>query len=167
MEEIWKDIPEYSGVYQISNFGRVRSYKGFRGVKERILKPQIARGYYYVFLRRNGKTYFPSVHRLVAKAFIPNPQNYKFINHKNEIKTDNRVENLEWCTQLYNNTYGTAIKRAAATRSKKIICIETGIIYKSGYEVCEKLNLKYSNVMKCCEGQRERTRGLHFKFANQ
>ena len=115
MEEIWKDIPEYEGLYQVSNLGNIKSLeksKGWCKIKEKTLKLRIDKdGYYRVILSKNSKPKMFLVHRLVAQAFIPNPNNLPEINHKNEIKTDNRVENLEWCTQLYNLHYGNRAKK--------------------------------------------------------
>ena len=94
MDEIWKDKKDYEGHYQVSNLGRVKSIKFG---KEIILKQKIRGGYYSVGLSKNGivKTYY--VHRLVAEAFIDNPNNYKEVNHKDECKSNNIVSNLEWC----------------------------------------------------------------------
>lgn len=109
-EEIWKDIKGFEGIYQVSSFGNVRSYHK-RGGQHRyyISKSPIllsgvlwSNGYYFVTLRNNGIIRPQSIHRLVADAFLPNPNNYSDVNHKNGIKTDNRVENLEWCTRSYN-----------------------------------------------------------------
>lgn len=110
MEEIWKDIEDYEGIYQISNLGRVKSLqrniKHWRGgisiLKERIIMPDIAIGYQRIELRKNNIGTNKLVHRLIASAFIPNPENKPYINHINGIKTDNRIENLEWCSQLEN-----------------------------------------------------------------
>lgn len=110
-KEIWKDVVGFEEYYQVSNLGRVKSlarstnYKniGTAWRKERIRKPKLSNtGYYEVALAKEHKTYYKRVHRLVAEAFIPNPDNLPYINHINEIKTDNRVENLEWCTPKYN-----------------------------------------------------------------
>ena len=104
---------------------------GFHNVTQRILRPQMTQnGYYQVSLKVHGKVQRFKIHRLVAMAFIPNPRNLPQINLKNEIKTDNRVENLEWCTQKYNCNYGTRLERCAKGRGKKIICIETGIEFE-------------------------------------
>lgn len=164
-QEIWKDIPGTDGFYQISNLGRVRSFKGHHGVKVRIMKPNLARGYKCVMIRKKDGFKYLSIHRLVAMAFIPNPDKLPQVNHKNEIKTDNRVENLEWCTHRYNNTYGTARKRGAEKKRKKILCIETGIVYKSGGDASKSMNIEYSRIMKCCNGKAIQTKGYHFKFA--
>lgn len=122
--EIWKDIKDFQGLYQISNLGRVKSlprtYKlhGFITTKERILKFGITnKGYYYVNLSKNAKVNRQYVHRLVAQAFIPNPDNLLEVNHKDENPKNNNLENLEWCTHAYNNTYGTKIERM---RQKKL-----------------------------------------------
>ena len=111
MEEIWKDIEGYEGLYQVSNLGRVktlrRTFLNGRTTQEKILKLQLDRyGYKIVELSKSGKSKKFKVHRLVAIAFIPNDNDYKEINHINEIKSDNRVTNLEWCTRWYNVHYG-------------------------------------------------------------
>lgn len=118
MEEIWKDIEGYEGYYQVSSLGRVKSLPITYGQKynqrpyEKILTPiKDAAGYYRVHLRRDGRDKRISVHRLVAIAFIDNPLNLKFVNHKDEDKTNNHANNLEWCTAKYNCNYGTAIQR--------------------------------------------------------
>ena len=104
MIEEWKPVVGYEGLYEVSNLGRIRSQ-----YTNRILSPIInAWGYYCVNLYKDGKGKKKTVHRLVAYAFIPETDpNKDQINHKNEIKTDNRVENLEWCTVEYNNLYGS------------------------------------------------------------
>lgn len=116
MNEIWKDIEGYIGLYQISNLGRVKSL-GRRGkgcsLEDRILKPMINKdGYHLVNLKDvNHVAKWFTIHRLVALHFIPNPNDYKEINHKDEAKGNNSVTNLEWCTREYNVSYGTVIER--------------------------------------------------------
>lgn len=119
--EIWKSIDGFEGLYEVSNLGRIKClehkcpgrYKGrFRTVKEHIMKitKNKANGYYYVILSNSdrGKTF--AVHRLVAQAFLENPDNLPCVNHKDENKQNNNVQNLEWCTPLYNNTYNDVHK---------------------------------------------------------
>lgn len=100
INEIWKDIDGYNGLYQISSLGRVRNKKG------RLISPRKKwNGYIEVQLYKASKKKHYQIHRLVAEAFIPNPNNLPQINHKNEIKFDNRLENLEWCDNSYNVNY--------------------------------------------------------------
>lgn len=126
-EEVWRDIDGYEG-YQVSNLGNVRSLD--RTVKKedgtvRFLKGKILkqfpsnRGYLLVRLCKDGKGKTYSVHRIVAKAFIPNERNLSECNHKSEVKTDNRAQNLEWCNREYNINYGTAIQRMVKKRFNK------------------------------------------------
>jgi hypothetical protein len=125
--EIWKDIPGYENLYQVSNLGRVRKLplNRFNVVK----KLTIMNGYFTTRLtkvRRQRKTSF--VHRLVAEAFIPNPENKPFINHINECRRDNRVENLEWCTQGENNIHSLRVNNAR--RKYTVVSIDTEKIKK-------------------------------------
>ena len=159
--EIWKDIPGYSGLYQVSNLGRIMSFKNQYGRGPRLMNGEITKsGYIQVCL--NKKRY--KVHRLVAMAFVPNPDGLPQINHKNEIKTDNRVKNLEWCTGKYNVNYGTAIERRSKKRGKSVMCIETGNIFESCKAAGRELNLDFSHIAKCCRGILPKHKGFHFKF---
>lgn len=123
MEEIWKDIKGFEGLYQVSNLGRVKSlsrmifvsnphFTGYRKTKEKILsnKPGIIK-YVYVILRKDCKSFQVGVHRLVAEAFIPNPNNLPEVNHKDENPSNNQIDNLEWCSHYYNSNYGTVNQR--------------------------------------------------------
>ena len=116
MNEEWKDIVGFEGLYQVSNLGRIKClehkcqgrYKGkFRTVKEHMMKPaeNKTNGYMYVSLSNSDRGRTITVHRLVANAFLPNHENKPILNHKDEDKHNNCVSNLEWCTSLYNNTY--------------------------------------------------------------
>ncbi len=130
-EEIWKAVPEYKGLYEVSNFGNVRSVdrnlhqiSKWNGTYHRKYKGSILKkinrknGYQSVTLSKNNKAKSFLVHRLVAMTFIERPNGYDYVNHKNEIKTDNRVENLEWVTFVENIRYGTGIKRGHSNRDK-------------------------------------------------
>lgn len=130
-KEIWKDIPGYEGFYQASTEGRVRSvdrivkkWDGKKLVKGRILIPSAnLGGYLFVELFMDGVGKIKTIHRLVAEAFIPNPDNLQQINHKDENKKNNRVENLEWCSGTYNIGYGTNRERAAQKMRKSVLVL--------------------------------------------
>ena len=126
-EEIWRPVVGYEGLYEVSSYGRVRSldryvkcdYESYRLHKGKVLSPAKDRyGYLYVVLSCNGKHKTITVHRLVAQAFIPNPDDLPIINHKDEDKLNNCVENLEWCTAKYNMNYGTRNIRIRETAIK-------------------------------------------------
>ena len=157
MNEEWRDIEGYEGLYQISNLGRVRSLncRGHKGCIG-ILTPRLdGKGYEMVALYKEGKARNTKVHRLVAQAFIPNPNNYPQVNHKDENKTNNDVKNLEWCTNEYNHNYGTRNERVGKSLSKKVICITTGEIFNSMREACRKYNIHPGSMTECCQGKRK------------
>ena len=153
MEE-WRDIKGYEGYYQISNFGRVKSLSrdvgSNRCKKETIMKTSLDKdGYENLVLRKNGKQRHFRVNRLVAEAFLENPNNYPQVNHKDEDKTNNNVNNLEWCSAKYNVNYGSRTEKA----SKKVICATTGKIFKSIAEASKYYNLKGNHISACCKGK--------------
>ena len=124
--EIWKDIEGYEGLYQVSNLGRVKSLKVSKIKSERIRKSyQQSSGYISIVLCKNGKVTNHKIHRLVANAFIDNPDNLPEINHKDEDKTNNCVDNLEWCDSSYNKNYGTRTEKFIRSRGTPVKCIET------------------------------------------
>lgn len=171
MEEIWKDIKGFEGRYMISNLGRVKSMKYRHHNKVEILKEDFKFGYKRVCLfTKDGKRKRIRVHRLVAQAFIPNPNNYSIINHKDENKENNRADNLEWCTQKYNINYGTRTERASTKIRKAIIQIdeENKIInqYNSIKEVEENLKYNRSNIIACAKGRIKTAYGYIWKYAD-
>ena len=155
MYEIWKDIEGYEGLYQISNKGHVKSlYKG----SERILKPVLNRsGYYYIMLYNDNVRKIFSLHRLVAQAFIPNPENKPQVNHLDENKKNNCVDNLEWATAKENSNYGSRNERI----SRKILQYsKSGDFireWQSAVEVKRVLGIDQGNIAHCCRGNPKHT----------
>ena len=168
MEEIWKDIEECEG-YQVSNLGRIRSvdrvlYAGNRwgGVTARRYKGKLIttfaypNGYMAFVYRKHHKTIKNFlIHRLVAQAFIPNPDNLPQINHKNEKRDDNHVDNLEWCTDAYNKIYNNRAKRAAIANGKPIeqLSMDGHIIreFPSIREAARFVNGDMKSIRMCCK----------------
>lgn len=163
--EIYKDVVGYEGIYQVSNLGNVKRILLSKGVKIKangnILTPtKDSSGYLQVRLLKNGKRKHYSHHRLIAEYFIPNPNNYLFINHINGIKTDNRIENLEWCTHSQNiiHAYSTGLinqpKGNDSKKTKKIIDIETGEIYPSVSTLSLKLGVNKGTLQNWLNNHR-------------
>ena len=115
-----------------------------------------------LYKNKSCKSYY--IHRLVAEAFIPNPKNLPFINHKDENKQNNCVDNLEWCTQKYNINYGTSLKKRIDLMGKPVICMETGKRYKSALEAGKQIGINYKHICDCCRGRRKTTGGYHWEY---
>ena len=152
----------------MSSLGRVKSLKFG---KEKILKtPLVSGGYLAVNLCKEGKRKTHTIHRLVAFAFLPNPDNLPFVNHKDENPSNNVVSNLEWCSAEYNTNYGTRNRRIAESNtnhpkfSKQVICVETGVIYPSIKQVERKLGFANSNISAACNGKYKRAYGFHWRY---
>lgn len=173
MQEIWKDIQGYEGFYQVSNTGKVKSFRqstNFHNQSSHLLKPTIANnGYCQVTLYKENKSRHKfTVHRLVAEAFIPNPDNLPCINHIDENKLNNNINNLEWCTYSYNNAYGTARIRSAEKISKPInqFTLDGTWIasYLSATLASRLLNLNKTNILDCCNHRSDTAYGYKWEF---
>lgn len=186
MDEIWKDIDGYNGVYQVSNFGRIRS-NGFKYVQrssrgklvEKYAQPKImaqaytVEGYLVVTLFKNGKPRQYKVHRLIAESFIPNPENKPVINHINGIKDDNRIENLEWCTVQENtqHAHDTGLCGINA-KSKQVARLNEDGSIAEVFESALQAARAYghynsaSNLHKICRNGRGRWCGFRWKYIN-
>lgn len=179
-EEIWKDIPNYESLYQISNYGRIKSLSkkiknknGYRITKDKILKNILADdGYLKTILYKNKKAKMFLVHRLVAQVFIPNINNLPQINHKDENKSNNYIDNLEWCTQKYNNNYGTHNKRMQKTKQKKYGKAvkqinqngEIVAIYSCIREAYRKTNVGRKEITKVCLKKYKQAGGYRWEY---
>lgn len=181
-DEIWKDVKDYEGIYQVSNKGRVKRLEKVivdkigrkHHKKELILKANPdGSGYLQVNLFDNdGRKKVLKVHRLVGETFIPNSENKPQINHKDEIKTNNCVDNLEWMTSKENNNYGTHNERAGKasgkTRSKPVAQYskdgEFVKIWPSQSEAGRQLELSQSNISKAARGINETYGGFVWKY---
>lgn len=164
--EQWKTIEGYE--YEVSSEGRIRNKK-----TGRILKPaKNSSGYLQVVLCKNGKKKSLFVHRLVADVWIPNPDNLPQVNHINENKEDNRVENLEWCTRQYNINHGTRGERQSKTRKekgsccKKVYCYELDKTFDSISEAGRKTGATREGILRCCQGKQKTTGGMHWKYVD-
>lgn len=169
-KEIWKPVVCYEGLYLVSNFGRVYSIK--KGI---LLKAtDNGRGYLQVGLWKNGKHYTHRIHRLVADAFIPNPYNLPEVNHIDENKLNNCVENLEWCTHEYNTAYGDRSRkvREKTTNGKLSAPVEQikpngqRIIYPSMQEAHRQTGISQGNISEVCNGKRKMAGGSRWILVN-
>lgn len=161
-EEIWKNIDDYEGLYQISSIGKLKRTEGYdsRGHyrKEKILKPKIDKdGYYEYALSKNGKVRYFRAHRLVAEAFIPNPENKPCIDHINCIRSDNRIENLKWCTNKENHNNPLSIVNHS--RANYIPIIQYSLngeilkIWDSAITAENNTNTHHQAIAKCCKNR--------------
>lgn len=175
IEEIWKPIPleEYVGFYEISSLGRVRSVDrllncngGVRLYKGQILKPAVTNcGYNQITLCKNQKLHTFRLCRLVAKAFVPNPNNFPCVNHKDECKTNDVYTNLEWVDYKTNNNYGSRNERIGNKQSRKRVrCIETGEEFPSLSSIQRTLGYSHNDISMVCRGLHQTAYGHHWEF---
>ena len=165
MKEIWKDVPEYEGLYQISSLGNIKSKKR-KGTNGKIKKQISSLGYYVVDLYKNSKRKTKYLHRLICECFIENQYNKPCINHKNGIKNDNRVENLEWCSYSENNIHAYFI--GLKTNCKKVKQIDENNkiinVFYSMNEASKKTKISQSQISLCCNGKIKTAGGFKWDF---
>lgn len=184
MKEVWKDIADFEGIYQVSSLGNVRSLDrcvecndSIRHYKGRMMKfYKKKNGYLQVNLKRRNLNKQFLVHRLVAETFIPNPCNYPCVNHKDENKANNSVDNLEWCTQEYNNHYGVgnknrcinsrngAIKKQARAVEQYTLDGEFVAEYFSAMEAGRQNQCRQAGISECCNGKQKTAYGYVWRY---
>ena len=171
-KEEWRPIPNFEGLYEVSNLGNVDSLNYHMTKKRKRLKARLdIHGYYCVCLSNKQKVKRFKIHRLVALCFIQNPDNLPCINHKDENRQNNRVDNLEWCTYQYNNTYGSRIEKM-----KDKICIPVIQLAKDGdfvarYNSIEEASclndLEHRNISVVCSGKRDFAGGYRWRYEDE
>ena len=159
MKEIWEPVKNFEDRYCVSNFGRVYSIK-----RETIMKLSMLNGYWRVVLYDGNKTKGYYVHRIVAEAFIPNPQNKPIINHIDENRANNKTSNLEWATFSENVNHGNRNDKVSNALSRPVICVETGIIYDSGKQAGRKTGIDDGSINHACSGRCKTAGGFHWRF---
>lgn len=155
-------MPGYEGLYKVSNKGRVYGL-----ARKMMMHPEVSNGYLRVTFTVDKKKKKYNVHRLVAAAFIENPNNYPQINHKDENRGNNCVENLEWCTARYNINYGN--RNTKVSNRAKMVCQlsddgEVVAVHRSVMKASKDLNLDYSVIYKCCRGEINHAYGYIWKY---
>lgn len=165
MVEVWLPVKGWETLYEVSNLGRVRSLTRNKTIKKQHLIPT---GYWAVALSVKHKTFSRRVHRLVAEAFIPNPENKPQVNHIDGDRKNNNAANLEWVTQRENSLHATYTlgKNPSNWLSKKVKCLETGQVFISQHEAARKMGLNQGHINHALRGVCETHGGYHWEYVN-
>lgn len=166
-EEIWKPISGFEGLYEISNLGRLRSWKNNKwglAKEAKIIHGQKGRHYITSILcgYKDRRTVY--IHRLVAETFLEKPEGKDFVNHINGNKLDNRAENLEWCTHAENMEHANRTGLTDCIR-KKIVCVETARHFKSITEASKETGIGRTSIGHCLAGYAKTANGFHWRYA--
>lgn len=168
MVQLWKDIKGYEGLYQISNLGYVKALRygnQKKSNKEKIMKASPdGYGYLQLGLTKDKKTTMYKIHRLVAEAFIPNENNLPQINHKDENKVNNKVDNLEWCTLEYNINYGSRTEKYRKKIKQYDLSGNLIKIWNSITDIEKELKIPHSHIVECCKGKRPTAKKYIWKY---
>lgn len=177
MREMWKSIKGFEGIYSVSNLGDIRHEKtekktgtGNYARQQHILKQRKNnKGYMLVDLYKENKRYQMLVHRVVAMAFLDNPNNYSVVNHKDENPLNNKVVNLEWCSQKYNMNYGNVGKKIGKANSKAVKQVDLNgnilKIYPSAMQAQRETGISNGLINECVKGKRTKARGFIWEYA--
>lgn len=180
--EVWKDVPNYEGIYKASNFGRIKMVKRTlidslgkkTNKKEHILKPRTGNRYYMIALYKNGKREDLLLHRVIAQTFIPNPENKPFVNHKDENCFNNCSDNLMWCTHKENMNWGTRNKRISkhSKSKRKVNQYDMDDNYIKTWDCMtdffKSKNMPFkTGIIECCKGNRKSSMGYKWKYADE
>lgn len=166
MQEEWRDVKGYEGLYQVSNFGRVKSLNYNRKGIKKIMQAKSGSVYFTICLWSKGVRKVQTVHRLVAEAFIPNPNNLEQINHIDGNKKNNVVSNLEWVTRSENAVHSAYVlgKSPGNWSRKKVRCVETGEVFDSQILAAKAYHTSQGAVGNSARGNRPRAGGVHWEF---
>lgn len=166
-KEQWAWITGYEDRYMVSTLGQIKSFVVDK-VDGKLMKLiNDKNGYKKINLYKNGKKTTFQVHRLVAIAFIPNPENKPQVNHIDEDKTNNNVSNLEWVTAKENTNHGTRNVRSGESISKAVRNITTGVVYKSQTAAAAELGLIQGSISRCCSGRRKTTGDFEWEYVQE
>ena len=159
-DEVWKDLPQLGGHYQVSNQGRIRK-------ATKVLHPTVNwDGYLRVRVTdKNGRKQQVALHRLVALAFIPNPDNKPQVNHRDGDRANCRAENLEWVTNAQNQQHRRGTMNSGGNCGKRaVVCVSTGQEFSSISEAARKTGNRIASIQECCKGKRKTTKGQRWSY---
>lgn len=157
-----KDIKNYEGLYAITSCGKVWSYK-----YKKFLKPEIVGGYSRVTLSKNSETKKIFIHRLVAEAYIPNPNSLPQVGHKDETRDNNSVPNLYWTDAKDNSNMPLRVQRLSAAKKRQVYCIELDRVFDSATDAAQELTIPRSSISSCCAGRYKTAGGYHWQYYGQ